>query len=106
MYETPAESALPSAAMRVATSAAYQWGLVAKRKKRKGLIEIGKSSRHVAWWDRLGVRIGVILGENSLLGYSVANSMRILGIETSCDETAVALIEAEGLARSATSEGD
>ncbi len=79
-YEILAENALPKAAQMIANTAARQWGCDAKKKKRRGFFVIGKSSRH----------------RDLMKIHGITSIMKVLGIETSCDETAVCLIDAEG----------
>lgn len=78
----------------IAATAFFQCGLDANKKKRKGFLLSGKSDLHIE--IAIGESNFIILAETSYLSYSGAYCMRILGIETSCDETAVCLIDASG----------
>jgi N6-L-threonylcarbamoyladenine synthase len=73
-------------------------GCDAYHKKRNGCVFVGNVSSHNERFFFIGILGGPdgasILARRVLLRYSTR--MRILGIETSCDETAVTVIEAEG----------
>ena len=78
-YGIPAEYRVPVVTIAsTASETARQCGKEEKRKNVNGFVLLGKSSRQgLAMW-------------------CIIAWMKILGIETSCDETAISLIEAEG----------